>query len=627
MTVVCACSDVIRGQPRPHRGPASSTVSRKMATDERGDYGHANKKQKIDDGYIVQSGSRDKSEDPHKPSPSPVVHVRSLSENVIEADIVEAVQHFGPISYVIMMPKKRQALVEFEDIDGAESCVKFAQTNQCYVGGAPAYFNYSTSQKISRPGRQRLGNGTVGHNGPEDTRNANHILLFTILNPTYPITTDVMYTICSPCGAVQRIVIFKKNGVQAMVEFDNIGSAQKAKASLNGADIYSGCCTLKIEYAKPTKLNVHKNDSETWDYTNPNLGSGGGDQQPRKNQGPLLRDPPPQYGNGRGGAGPPNFGNQEFQNPGYHNPPGQHGGFGNQGHPPNQGYNNQFNQGQNYQPLQQDQQFGGQGQYGPPMGGPGGGNMGPPPQQRQPPSYSPGPPQPGPGGPGPQGSPVVMVYGMVPNKMNCERLFNLLCLYGNVMKIKFMKSKPGSAMVQMGDPSAVERCINNLSTCVLFGQQLALSYSRQKFIDEKGQPFLLEDGTSSYTDFTNSKNNRFSTPEAAAKNRIQQPSKVLHFFNAPPDATEESLRQLTFSDAGVPPPTAIKMFQSRRMPFNAGCERPRPAERSSSGLLEWDKQSDALEALVICNHSQMASPKGRYPFTLKLCFSAAIHAV
>lgn len=35
-----------------------------------------------------------------------------------------------------------------------------------------------------------------------------------------------------------------------MVEFDSVQSAQRAKASLNGADIYSGCCTLKIEYAK-----------------------------------------------------------------------------------------------------------------------------------------------------------------------------------------------------------------------------------------------------------------------------------------------------------------------------------------------------------------------------------------
>ena len=33
------------------------------------------------------------------------------------------------------------------------------------------------------------------------------------------------------------------------------------------------------------------------------------------------------------------------------------------------------------------------------------------------------------------GSPVVMIYGMEAKKMNCDRLFNLLCLYGNVMKV------------------------------------------------------------------------------------------------------------------------------------------------------------------------------------------------
>lgn len=36
--------------------------------------------------------------------------------------------------------------------------------------------------------------------------------------------------------------------------FDSVQSAQRAKASLNGADIYSGCCTLKIEYAKVTLM-------------------------------------------------------------------------------------------------------------------------------------------------------------------------------------------------------------------------------------------------------------------------------------------------------------------------------------------------------------------------------------
>ena len=31
-----------------------------------------------------------------------------------------------------------------------------------------------------------------------------------------------------------------------------------------------------------------------------------------------------------------------------------------------------------------------------------------------------------------------------------------------------------------------------------------------------------------------SKNNRFINPEMASKNRIQPPSKILHFFNTPP---------------------------------------------------------------------------------------------
>ncbi|NWZ29751.1 HNRPL protein, partial [Asarcornis scutulata] len=145
---------------------------------------------------------------------------------------------------------------------------------------------------------------------------------------------DVLYTICNPCGPVQRIVIFRKNGVQAMVEypslpfffggglsihsgspraagclkptflapnsltpptFDSVQSAQRAKASLNGADIYSGCCTLKIEYAKPTRLNVFKNDQDTWDYTNPNLSGQGNPRRPGHSPHgppPLPRPPP-----------------------------------------------------------------------------------------------------------------------------------------------------------------------------------------------------------------------------------------------------------------------------------------------------------------------------------------------
>lgn len=39
-----------------------------------------------------------------------------------------------------------------------------------------------------------------------------------------------------------------------MVEFDSLDAATRARDNLNGADIYSGCCTLKIDYAKVCRI-------------------------------------------------------------------------------------------------------------------------------------------------------------------------------------------------------------------------------------------------------------------------------------------------------------------------------------------------------------------------------------
>jgi heterogeneous nuclear ribonucleoprotein L len=62
----------------------------------------------------------------------------------------------------------------------------------------------------------------------------------------------------------------------------------------------------------------------------------------------------------------------------------------------------------------------------------------------------------------PQQNCVLMFYGMNERKMNCERLFNLLCLYGNVIRVKFLKSKDGAAMVQVGVRRGVSESQNNI---------------------------------------------------------------------------------------------------------------------------------------------------------------------
>jgi heterogeneous nuclear ribonucleoprotein L len=425
----------------------------------------------------------------------------------------------------------------------------------------------------------------------------NHVLLFTVLNPTYPITCDVLHTIASPFGKLLRVVIFKKNGVQAMLEFDSLESAQRAKDNLHGCDIYSGCCTLKIEYAKPTKLNVYKNDTESFDYTNPTLGKNVIEQPctALATQRPvLLKDPllsageptvspltvairphhqmyatPQQVAVSLGSGQPINMASLlTTALPRLPSPTHQSGMLMHQSHHPS--HNSTV------------------------MGGQAGTMV-------QNPSMSPPSIQ-------PQGS-VTMVYGLDCHKMSCIRIFNIFCLYGNVVRVKFLKTKEGCAMVQMGDSLAVERVVTNLNNITFFDSKMQLGFSKQAFLADVQQPYELPDGTHSFMDFMGNKNNRFINPEMASKNRIQPPSKILHFFNTPPGLEASDIEDI-FLGQNTPRPKCIKMFPSK-------------TERSSSGLIEFECLSEALESLVMANHVPVENPNGKFPYIMKLCFSSS----
>ena len=49
---------------------------------------------------------------------------------------------------------------------------------------------------------------------------------------------------------------------------------------------------------------------------------------------------------------------------------------------------------------------------------------------------------------------VMMFYELNTAKVNCDALFNLVCPYANPIKIKFVTSKPGMAMVQVNTPTS-----------------------------------------------------------------------------------------------------------------------------------------------------------------------------
>ncbi|XP_070069888.1 heterogeneous nuclear ribonucleoprotein L isoform X9 [Drosophila takahashii] len=412
----------------------------------------------------------------------------------------------------------------------------------------------STQQQNQQQALMNKSNDDLRRKRPETTR-PNHILLFTIINPFYPITVDVLHKICHPHGQVLRIVIFKKNGVQAMVEFDNLDAATRARENLNGADIYAGCCTLKIDYAKPEKLNVYKNEPDTsWDYTLTTVKEIGNGRSP------LLQEPlyePPLLG--PGAAFPP------FGAPEYH-PTTPENWKGAAIHPT----------GLMKEPA------------------------GVVPGRNAPVAFTPQ---------GQAQGAVMMVYGLDHDTSNTDKLFNLVCLYGNVARIKFLKTKEGTAMVQMGDSVAVERCVQHLNNIpVGTGGKIQIAFSKQNFLSEVINPFLLPDHTPSFKEYTGSKNNRFLSPAQASKNRIQPPSKILHFFNTPPGLTEDQLIGI-FNIKDVPA-TSVRLF-------------PLKTERSSSGLIEFPNISQAVLAIMKCNHLPIEGKGTKFPFIMKLCFSSS----
>jgi hypothetical protein len=70
---------------------------------------------------------------------------------------------------------------------------------------------------------------------------------------------------------------------------------------------------------------------------------------------------------------------------------------------------------------------------------------------------------------------VCMVYELPINVISVHHLMNILCLYGDVIRVRFLNSKPGCAMVEMANSQQAEAVIQILSgRCTLFGQDVVI---------------------------------------------------------------------------------------------------------------------------------------------------------
>jgi len=455
----------------------------------------------------------------------------------------------------------------------------------------------------------------------------NNVLLFTVLNADYPIDVSIISKVCQPIGKVDRIVIFRRGYViHAMVEFDCLDSAISAKKNLHGCDIYSGCCTLKVEYAKTDRLQVKRNDDMSWDYTDEFNRSVAGLSKER----PVLLTEPPKMNMGSSGLGGMGSGGMGMAsalgglngvgglgmgltgmsggNIGMSGSGGMGGGLGSSlggGGMAGNSFSGMASSlmgainggigGMNMGNMDLGRMTAND-SYGNSSGGHGGGmgKMGSSYGNSSSVNYN---------NRGGRGA-VAMIYGLEPDKFNCQRVFNLFCQYGNIMKIMFLKTKEGCVMMEMAEPEGVQNIIENVSNTAMFGLKVRVDWSKKDYVTDVKNPHTLPDGSPSFMSFEMDRNNRFDTPERAAKNRILPATKFLHFFNVP-KMDDDELEKI-FTENGLPSPVRIKWF-------------PGGSERSGSGLVEFDSIQEACEALVICNHHKIEGDK--FPYIMKLCFS------
>ncbi|KAF6040080.1 sm [Bugula neritina] len=150
----------------------------------------------------------------------------------------------------------------------------------------------------------------------------------------------------------------------------------------------------------------------------------------------------------------------------------------------------------------------------------------------------------------------------------------------------------------------------NLNNSFFFDSKLSVGFSKQDFVKIHPNPSELADGSPSAKEYTTDKNNRFFSPDSINKTRFSPPTKVVHFFNAPPTFSEDDLKEVLKRNS-TSDPVRIRIFPIK------------PGARSAAGLIEYASVADASEVMVQSNHSIIKNPTGKMPFSLKLSFSAS----
>nr|XP_043903399.1 polypyrimidine tract-binding protein 1a isoform X2 [Solea senegalensis] len=472
--------------------------------------------------------------------PSRVVHVRKLPNDINEAEVIGLGLPFGKVTNLLMLKGKNQAFLELNSEECAQTMVNYYSSVTPVIRSHPIYMQYSTHKELktdNSPNQVRAqaalqavnalhggGMGAMAISTEAATMagaGAQSPVLRTIVeNLFYPVTLDVLHQIFSKFGTVLKIITFTKNNqFQALIQYADGMTAQHAKLSLDGQNIYNACCTLRISFSKLTSLNVKYNNDKSRDYTRPDLPTA--DSQPSIDHQAMtaaaFAAPGIISASPFGGAHafPPTFAFQQgvnFPHVGLSMPgiPGALASLG-VGH------------GGMAAAAAAASRLGLSG-----LTATGGHN-------------------------------VLLVSNLNPESVTPHCLFILFGVYGDVIRVKILFNKKENALIQMSDGTQAQLAMSHLNGQRLHGRAMRVTLSKHTTVQLPREGHEEQGLTK---DYSNSPLHRFKKPGSKNYSNIFPPSATLHLSNIPPSVVEDDLRRL-FGSSGATV-KAFKFFQKDR---------------------------------------------------------------
>ncbi|XP_075342167.1 polypyrimidine tract-binding protein 1b isoform X2 [Odontesthes bonariensis] len=443
--------------------------------------------------------------------PSRVIHIRRLPNDITETEVISLGLPFGDVTNLLMLKAKNQAFLEMNSEEVAQNMVGYYSTVLPIIRHHPVYVQFSNHKELktdNSPNQERAQAALRALSGAHvDTAVVapSTVLRVVVENLVYPVTLDALCQIFGKFGTVLRIIVFTKNNqFQALLQYADGPSAQGAKLSLDGQNIYNGCCTLRISFSKLTSLNVKYNNEKSRDFTRPDLPSG--DSQPTMEH-PAMATA---FGPGIISAAP----------------------YGGATHAFPQAFAIQPAMSSPYPGLTMPALPGGLASLTLPAAA----RLGFPAIHA--------------------GHCVVLVSNLNPERVTPHCLFILFGVYGDVMRVKILFNKKENALVQMTDSTQAQLAMSHLNGQRLHGKPLRITLSKHTSVQ---LPREGHEDQGLTKDYSNSPLHRFKKPGSKNYSNIFPPSATLHLSNIPPAVVEDDLKMLFSSSGAIV--KAFKFFQ------------------------------------------------------------------